>query len=234
MASLQRNSRTKERSTAPPSAMRAYGVGPRPCIRMHRCFGTLPPMPPPRVRAFTLTPHPATPSRAVRAIGGRVSPVPGGMLLSYVLEGDLERLRVPEPRPPRFADELWRHTCCEAFVARGGERGYVELNFAPSSEWAVYRFKGLRERSTFEPGVDWGALDPHVTVCRSPGKLELDAVMRLDRLVSGGAAGLKLGISAVVEDRDGALSYWALRHPLVEPDFHHPETFALELDEVRD
>jgi hypothetical protein len=39
-----------------------------------------------------------------------------------------------------------------------------------------------------------------------------------------------LGLSAVIEDLDGVLSYWALRHPPGKPDFHHPDTFALEID----
>jgi len=42
-----------------------------------------------------------------------------------------------------------------------------------------------------------------------------------------------LAVSAVVEDRDGVLSYWALRHPPGEPDFHHPGAFTLQLDEAR-
>jgi hypothetical protein len=36
-------------------------------------------------------------------------------------------------------------------------------------------------------------------------------------------------VSAVVETLDGALSYWALRHPPGKPDFHHADSFALEL-----
>jgi hypothetical protein len=33
----------------------------------------------------------------------------------------------------------------------------------------------------------------------------------------------------VIEEGDGVLSYWALRHPAARPDFHHPEGFALEI-----
>jgi hypothetical protein len=60
--------------------------------------------------------------------------------------------------------------------------------------------------------------------------LELDAVIRLDRLeVSYVHAPLSLALSAVIEDSAGTLSYWALRHPAGKPDFHHPQAFALEL-----
>jgi len=43
-----------------------------------------------------------------------------------------------------------------------------------------------------------------------------------------------VALCVVIEERNGALSgafsYWALRHPLQRPDFHHPDGFALELD----
>jgi hypothetical protein len=39
----------------------------------------------------------------------------------------------------------------------------------------------------------------------------------------------RVGVSAVVENADSSLSYWALRHPPGKPDFHHPDCFALEL-----
>jgi hypothetical protein len=38
-----------------------------------------------------------------------------------------------------------------------------------------------------------------------------------------------LGLAAVLEDRQGRLSYWALAHLADRPDFHHPDSFILEL-----
>ncbi len=40
---------------------------------------------------------------------------------------------------------------------------------------------------------------------------------------------LKLGLSVVIEDVDGNLTYWALAHPSDKPDFHHPDSFVLTL-----
>jgi hypothetical protein len=39
----------------------------------------------------------------------------------------------------------------------------------------------------------------------------------------------RLGLSAVVEEKNGVLSCWPLKHPPGKPDFHHPDAFALEL-----
>jgi hypothetical protein len=40
---------------------------------------------------------------------------------------------------------------------------------------------------------------------------------------------LRLALSAVIEDENGKLSYWALKHPPGKPNFHHPDAFTLEL-----
>lgn len=154
-------------------------------------------------------------------------------MLTYVLEGDLSRVRIPPAQHPRFAHGLWRHTCCEAFIAGKGEPSYYEYNVSPSGEWALYAFAGERQRKPLPETAAIDDLNPHVTVCaRGDTQLELDAVIRLDRLALTQPR-LVLGLAAVIEADDGALSYWALRHPLAKPDFHHPDAFALELDEVR-
>ena len=38
-----------------------------------------------------------------------------------------------------------------------------------------------------------------------------------------------IALAAVIEDENGRLSYWGLRHPPGKPDFHHPNGFALEV-----
>ncbi len=58
--------------------------------------------------------------------------------------------------------------------------------------------------------------------------LELQAEVPLGAEAPGRL--LRLALSAVVEDREGRLSYWAMRHPPGRPDFHHPEGFALALE----
>ena len=151
----------------------------------------------------------------------------GALAITYVLEGDLDRIRVPLPGESHMADRLWQHTCCEAFIRRAGSPAYHEFNFAPSGEWAAYAFERYRERA---PRLLDDALHPQLTVRATPRKLELDAVIRLPRLSPAHAsAKLALALSAVVEELDGRLSYWALWHPAGKPDFHHPDAFALEL-----
>jgi len=101
--------------------------------------------------------------------------------------------------------------------------GYREFNFSPSGEWATYAFGGYRDggKPVAEPG-------PVITVRRDGERLELDAEIRPESLPSGRS--LRLGLSAVVEDARGEMTYWALRHPEGQPDFHHSNAFVLPLD----
>jgi hypothetical protein len=175
-------------------------------------------------RALALACHPRTPSRAIRAIDVATDWTPGGGLtLSFTLAGDLAAVRLPEPRSFRRAAGLWRHTCLEVFVMAGEGPGYREFNFSPSGEWAVYAFRGYRDG-----GAEAGASGPGIALRRRADRLELEAVIRADCLPPGRS--LRLGLSAVVEDAHGALSYWALQHPAGPPDFHHTDAFALSLE----
>lgn len=188
-------------------------------------FASMPSSP---VQTVTLTPHPETPSRAVRSVEARISRTPGILALAYTLKGDLERMRLPAPGPRCIADKLWQHTCFEMFIARKGAPGYHEFNLAPSGEWAVYVFERYRKRAALDNAKE---LDPQIGVRRMPKKLEIDSLVHLDRLSPAHARGaLSLALAAVIEHQDGSLSYWALGHPPGKPDFHHPDSFALELD----
>lgn len=174
-----------------------------------------------------LTHHPETSSQWVHGIEARVVWMEGGYLaLTYSLKRDITRLRIPPPQPTRRAEGLWRHTCFEVFLAVKRQPTYYEFNFSPSGEWAAYGFKSYRDGGPIE--VD--GLEPEITVRSAANNFELEAIVRLDRLPAvTRQIPLRLGISAVIEENDGTLSYWALKHPPGKPDFHHPDSFALEL-----
>lgn len=147
------------------------------------------------------------------------------LILRYRLAGELSKLRIPAPAMPQRADNLWQHTCFEAFIRANREVSYYELNFSPSRQWAVYVFKGYRDRSR----CDDEAWEPEITVRCEPRNLELEAAVPLNRLpLISAAASLRIGLSTVVEAGDGQLSYWAIKHPGDRPDFHHSDSFALE------
>ncbi len=144
------------------------------------------------------------------------------LTLTYSLEGDVSRMRLPSPCPARRADGLWRHTCFEAFVALDAEPAYLELNFSPSGEWASYAFSAYREGMA---AADTGA--PTIAVERGASGVTMNAAICLTELRGGAPA--RVALAAVVEETSGDLSYWALEHPPGKPDFHHARGFALQI-----
>lgn len=140
----------------------------------------------------------------------------GTLRLTYTLSGPLERLRIPSPEPaPQRRDGLWQHSCLEAFLGLAGQEGYWELNLAPSGHWNLYRLDGYRRHLRPDPALQ--ALS--IAVALSPANLELRTDLPLPAALAQELE-IELGLSAVLEHRDGQLSYWALTHPSGEPDFH--------------
>lgn len=150
----------------------------------------------------------------------------------FELEGRLRHLRFPWVAvPAKRTDGLWTTTCFEAFLKPDGQDAYIECNFSPKTHWNIYRFDGYRI------GVEEarGGIDPHVGAnLRSDRSAYLEAELDLSRMAwIPDDRPWRLGLSAVIEERSGNKSYWALRHPQGQPDFHHPDCFALELAPAR-
>lgn len=130
------------------------------------------------------------------------------------------RFSIPEPVEPVRADELWQTTCFEAFLRIRGEDAYREWNFAPSGEWAAFDFTSQREGKT-----DAEVAAPYIRVEDNLTWWALGAAIAVDA-----APSWTLGLSVVLEEKDGTKSYWALAHPDGDkPDFHDPACFAAHL-----
>ena len=167
-------------------------------------------------------------SRCVAATGIEVEivrPPAGGLVLHYFVSGKIADLRVAPVMASARADELWRHTCFEAFIRAAPGAAYYEFNFAPSRKWAAYRFGSYR--SGMRVATEISA--PRIEVQSSSACYTLQACLDLSQLLSLTRDVIwQLGLSAVVEESSGRKSYWALAHPPGKADFHHSDCFAHE------
>jgi hypothetical protein len=168
--------------------------------------------------------HPATPCAAITAITADARWLPDGRLgFHYVLQGRAAEVKLPAMAQAGRADGLWKHTCFEAFVAGPSEGAYTEFNFSPSGAWAAYRFSSYREGMRPVAVV----ADPVIDVRASTDRIEVDAAIGSRSVPLGD--GLLLGLTVVVEEESGGLSYWALAHASPRPDFHHADGFRFAL-----
>ncbi|MDQ2640370.1 MAG: DOMON-like domain-containing protein [Pseudomonadota bacterium] len=146
----------------------------------------------------------------------------GAVTGRFLVTGDLLQLRVPSAATkPVRSDGLWRTTCFELFARAPSSTSYSEFNFSPSGNWAAYHFDGYRQG--MRP-LDMPA--PAVACEQRAGGLVLHFILPAPAL---GAGPLQIAASVVLEDLEGKLCYWALRHPDGKPDFHHEAGFTARL-----
>ena len=171
--------------------------------------------------------HPDGACTAVTRIDVDVArPQPRSLALRYEVTGRTGGVRLPPLASPERTDGLWRHTCLEAFVRVPTGDAYLEFNLSPSTRWAAYRFTGYRAGGADLSGI----AAPRIGVQPTSGGFVLLATLDLAPLSDLPAhAAWRVGLSAVIEETDGGLSYWALAHPPGRADFHHADCFAGEV-----
>jgi len=177
--------------------------------------------------------HPHSDCLAATRIDADVAcPGAGSLVLRYVVTGRTGDLRLPPNMAPARTDELWLHTCFEAFVRPSPDEAYYEFNFSPSTQWAAYRFNSYR--SGMRAATEISA--PRIEVQSAPACYTLQASLELPSSLSSPASGAgkggrlwRLGLAAILEEASGNKSYWALAHPSGKADFHHSDCFAYEV-----
>ena len=143
------------------------------------------------------------------------------LTLRWKVEGASEIVLPPFAGRAR-TDGLWQATCFELFVQIPGAAGYAEFNLSPSERGAASDFAAYREGMAERPV-------PRAPVCtprRGAAVLIFDAAIPADALPP---LPWDYGLTAVIEEAGGIISYWAIAHPAEKPDFHHEACFAATL-----
>jgi hypothetical protein len=175
----------------------------------------------------TLIAHPTTPCPFIESFEVVVQRSdPRGLVVGFVITGDVEKILIPAPSPPERTENLWEHTCFEVFFRPVDSQTYFELNISPSTQWAAYRFDdyraGMKDLSL--PSI------PKIYHDESMARvMDIEVAFDLKALRAFAANDMRVGASAVIEDRNGRKSYWAVRHPSSKPDFHHRDACSLLL-----
>ncbi|QIK95977.1 hypothetical protein G7076_05430 [Sphingomonas sp. HDW15A] len=164
--------------------------------------------------------HPDTPAGAIQSIEARLERVPEGVVATFIATGDIGGLRLPSRAGSVRADNLWRSTCFELFVSFDGG-AYREFNLSPSGAWAAYDFTGYREEMRHAPA------DVLIRADHDASRLILLADIQADFPPYA-----TVGMTAVVDEADEIIRYWATSFEPGKPDFHAPGVRSLLLGEV--
>jgi hypothetical protein len=176
----------------------------------------------PRLHPFTTASFTAIELRATARFAA------GGLALSFSLSGNFTAFALPSPAAPNATgerrDRLWQSTCWECFVAAANAPDYFEINLSPTHHWNIYHFTAYRQGMTAPP-----IPTPSLRSWREDDCYQLDALVSGLPLASD-PANWRLGLAAVLVTAGGGYQdYFALVHPGIEPDFHHPDGFIFRL-----
>lgn len=168
--------------------------------------------------------HPESSAGNVEGINvGITRGQPGKIELTYRVTAKLDTLNIASPKKPSRVNDLWKTTCFELFVGNHEDESYIEYNFAPSCQWAGYKFSGYRsDMAELATGV------PHIKAEQQDDVFEISVMLELPD--AWRERDLRAGVSAVIATKRGDISYWAVAHPPGKPDFHHRDCFALQLE----
>ena len=172
------------------------------------------------MQTHVLAPHSAFAPGEVTAVTVRWAELPDKrLMLRYMVEG-CAALVLPAYRGRGRGEELWKTTCFEAFIQPRGGAGYVELNLSPSERWAAWDFSGHRVNIGDRPMPR----EPECTMHRGSIFAIFDAAVPAAGVPNEECA---LGLTAVIEEEGGAISFWAIAHPASgRPDFHDAACFT--------
>ena len=144
----------------------------------------------------------------------------------HELKSDIKKLDVPQIADKEARkDELWQTTCFELFIGIENSPRYWEFNISPSGDWNVYRFDDYRQRMQEESKVE----SLNIYIDRGFYDL-LVGVDKFDlRNLTSENCNFNVSMTAVVKEKTGNISYWALKHCGEEADFHLRDSFVYNM-----
>ncbi|MEM8501997.1 MAG: DOMON-like domain-containing protein [Cyanobacteria bacterium P01_D01_bin.1] len=184
---------------------------------------------------FHLKPFEPIGSDTKLSITGMVTLEGTRLTIAYLLSGGLEKVAIApldsegtRPKGTR-RDRLWEQTCFEFFLTSSSKptahTPYWEFNLSPSKEWNIFSLDKYRQGKKEELAISHLPFD----VEKREEDIYIDLEMDTSTLTSIDQS-LWLGVSAVVLLKTGQQTFWAITHPSLAADFHHPESFVLSLD----
>ena len=142
--------------------------------------------------------------------------------IEYVISDDWQKVKIPsKSNSCDRQDGLWETTCLEFFIGIVDSPIYWEFNLSPSGCWNVYRFTGYREGMEIETAFE----NLPFEFIQQSDRLLLQIQIDTTQIVKKSQA-LEIAITTVIEEQEGNISYWALKHSGKQADFHLRDSFV--------
>lgn len=147
------------------------------------------------------------------------------VFISYRIQKGLELIDLGSSTPHKErVMKLWEKSCFELFI-KNEKDSYIEFNFSPNFEWNCFYFAKKGDAL-----MEWPRMNrPATEILLSLDHYFLVAEIRKELMPPGffdGPHELSAGLSSVIKEKSGGLSYWALSHHDTRPNFHDFRSFV--------
>lgn len=142
--------------------------------------------------------------------------------ISYKIQGDLAGLDLGSEGPKHArVIKLWEKSCFELFI-KNSKDSYVEFNFSPEFEWNAFYFEKKGDALSEYARIDKVEFDILLSLEVFHLIVKIDKKKFPDNFLNND---LSVGITSVIKNKKGELSYWALSHHDTRPNFHDFRSF---------
>lgn len=139
--------------------------------------------------------------------------------LSFTLQGVLAEYSFEETKNRQRANELWRTTCFELFLASRENEDYYELNFSSSLAWNLYHLSSYRA-DVQEVQV---LSEPTIRINKQENQFQICLELELEELC---LEQFNLyNVASILLTKENERTFWSVKHEKDVPDFHHRSNF---------
>jgi hypothetical protein len=141
------------------------------------------------------------------------------LYLSFSVKGDIKNYIFPSPSTVKRADELWKGTCFELFLAHANTKEYYEFNISPSLAWNFYSLKDYRSL----PHEVQLRTEPTIQTYKEKNIYTIE--YKLEEFYFESFESYNL--TAILLSQTKERTFWSSKQMKGTPDFHNRDYFLL-------
>ena len=134
--------------------------------------------------------------------------------LHFKITGVLKNYQFPQIDKLKRANELWKATCFELFLANSKTKIYYEINISPTLHWNIYRLETYRA----EPKELIVSSEPLIEIREDEESYEIDFELECKELNL--AEFDQYNLAVILLNIENEREFWAVNLVGESPDFH--------------
>ena len=139
--------------------------------------------------------------------------------LHFKISGALTNYQFPKKEKLKRANELWKATCFELFLANSKTQSYYEINISPTLHWNIYYLDTYRA----EPKEVIVSSEPLIKIREDKQSYEIDFELKCEALDLEEFDQYNLAV--ILLNVENERKFWVVNPVGESPDFHNRGSF---------